>query len=107
MTPCRVLAVVWAVLLPRTDLEVCQSSVRTDDDPLNRIVNLSDSTGKLARWRLGLFELELDVVQGTGIKHQATYAFLQLRAPGEDEKQIKDFIPVLCITPSRPTKKKR
>lgn len=67
---------------------------------LKWIVNLTDSTEKLVRWRLRLLELELDIVHYTGIKHQTADVLLPLRNTRTDQTPIGDEIQVLCITSS-------
>lgn len=63
--------VVWAVLRLRPYLEGVSFTFRTDHEALRWILNMADLTGKLARWRLSLSELEFDVFHRFGIKHQA------------------------------------
>lgn len=65
------------------------------------------STGKLGRWKLPVSNSELGVIHCTGIKYQAADAILQVKTPGTDYGQIEDNIPVLCITPSKYSEKKR
>ena len=56
------LAIVWAVLMLRPYLEGSKFTLRTDHDSLRWIMNLSDASGRLQRWRLRLSEYEYDVV---------------------------------------------
>lgn len=69
-------------------------------------LNLTNSTGKMARWRLRLSEFELDVVYRTVIKHQATDALLRLKTNRDDRMQVEDCNMVLCIHSSPPEEEK-
>lgn len=74
---------------------------------MNLKSGLTDSAGKLARWRLRLFEFEFGLVHPTWINHQAADVLSQLITTWEDEMVINDDISVLCITFSSLQKKKR
>lgn len=75
-------------------------TVRADHGVLEWILNLTDSTGKVARWALRLSGLKFDVFHLAGIKHQEPYAILGLRTTGTDQTAIGYVIPVLRITHS-------
>ena len=53
------LAVVWAVQLLRPCLEGTKFTIRTDHKALKWILDMKDSTGRLARWRLKLYNFDL------------------------------------------------
>lgn len=91
---------IWAVLLLPLYLEGFRLTVRTYHDELEWIINLTDSTGKLARWRLRLPEFEFYTVHFAVNKHQSIDALLRLESIGTDHLPIDDDIPVLYITPS-------
>lgn len=80
----KCLAIVWSVLVLRPYLKINRSTIRTGRDSLKWILNLSDSTGRFARWRLCLSEFEFDVVHKAGVKHQAADALSRLPATGAD-----------------------
>lgn len=83
------LAIVGSVLLLRPHLKKICFKIRTDHDALNWILSLTDSTVWLGRWRLRLSELDFDVVNHAGIKHQATEAFSRLNTSGKDESPLR------------------
>lgn len=68
------LAIVWAVLLQCPFLKCSRSTIGTNHDFLNRILDLTDNTGKLARWRLQLFQSYFIFIRRAGVKHQAADA---------------------------------
>ena len=105
------LAVVWSVLLLRPYLVGTRFTVRTDHSPLKWLLNLKDSTGRLARWRLRLSPFDYDVVHKAGLKHQAPDALSRLTTTGMDDSPIDDEIPdwapesidALALTNEAPT----
>ena len=52
------LSIVWAVVILRPYLEGTEFTIRTDHDSLKWLLNLSDATGRLQRWRLRLQQFE-------------------------------------------------
>lgn len=64
----KCLSTVWSVLMLRLYLERTRFAIRTDHDSLKWTLNLTDNTGRLARWCLCLSEHDFDVVHRTGIK---------------------------------------
>ena len=52
------LAVVWSILTPRPYLYGSTYNLRTDHESLRWVLNLVDSSGRLARWRLRLEEYD-------------------------------------------------
>lgn len=65
-------------LLLRPYPEWLQSTVQKDDNALQLILNMTDGTGNLARWRLWLSAFDFEVVRRSGIKHLALYALFCL-----------------------------
>lgn len=63
----KCLGVIWSVLILRLFLKRTQFTMRTDQDSLKWILNLTDSTGRLERWRIRLSEYGFDVVHGCDI----------------------------------------
>lgn len=57
------------------------------------------------RWRVTLFEFELNVVRHVGTRAQAADMWSRLRLNHEDKTLIEEDIPVLRITPSNPQKR--
>lgn len=55
------LAIVWAELLQRSYFEAKRFTIRTDHHFLERILIPTDSTARLARWRLRLFKFDFDI----------------------------------------------
>lgn len=55
------LLVVWALLMLRPYLEGRRFKVRTTHDVLQWIINVSDATGKMARWILRLQKIAFDI----------------------------------------------
>lgn len=54
----------------RTYLEDTRLTIQTDHDLLQWIMNLTDATGRLVRWRLRLSKFDCDPVHRAGAKHQ-------------------------------------
>ena len=52
------LAIVWATLTLRPYLEGTRFLIRTDHDALKWLLNLTDASGRLQRWKLRLQEFE-------------------------------------------------
>lgn len=61
------LAVVWDVLLPRSHLERSRSIVRTNHEALKWLLTMTETTGKLALWRLHILEFDFDVIHRAGV----------------------------------------
>lgn len=77
------LAVVWAVQILRPYLERSHFDLFTDHQALKWIMNLSDASGRLARWRLRLLEYDFTVQYGKGAKNQIADAVSRLPTIGE------------------------
>lgn len=59
---------------------------------------MTDTTGKLAGWRLGLSDYDFKVVDRTDVTHQAADALSRLHMTRMDKSQLEDYLPVLKIT---------
>lgn len=74
---------------------------------------MSDTSGKLGRWRLRLSEFKFDIIHRVGIKHQTVAVLSRLLTAGIDTTKFDDEVPVLYINPensrtgktSKPNKK--
>lgn len=92
------LAIVWSELLLQTYLEGARFTIRTDQELLECcILNFTDITSRLARWRLRLSRFEFDVVLRAGIKHQAADALSRLHTLNEDTVPLDNDSPFLAI----------
>lgn len=104
----KCLALVWAILVQRPYLDRKRFTVRTDYVSLKWIFNLADLTGRLARWRLLLSEIYLDVVHRAGINPQATDGLLPLETETEgtyktlSDDDISELV-VLLVQQTDPT----
>lgn len=67
-------AVVCAILLLLPYLAGTKLTVLTDRHTLKGILNLTDATGKPARWRLRVMAFDFDVLHYDGVKQQAADA---------------------------------
>lgn len=65
------ISVVWAVKLLDPHLQGAHLTIRTDQEALSWILDMTDAKGRLSRWRLRLSVLEYDIVHRAGVKHQA------------------------------------
>ena len=82
--------------LLRSYLEGTKFIVRTDHDALRWILDLSNATGRLARWCLRLSEFDFSVEYKPGIKNKATDAFSRLITTGGDTTPLDLSIPVVA-----------
>lgn len=72
------LAVVWAVLLLRLNIESTRFAIRSHNDSLTWILNFTDGTRKLAQWRQRLLESAFNFVHHASKKHRAADALSRL-----------------------------
>lgn len=86
-----------AVLLWRPYLENTRFTNCTDHDSLKRILNLTDVTVRLARWRLRLTEYKFDIFHRAGIEYQAADALSRLQATGKYRTPLGDDLTILAI----------
>lgn len=70
---------------------------RAEQNAFKRVLNLSDTSGCLARRRLQLSELDIHIVHRAGVKHQAPDASSRLRADGEKMTDNDDDLSVLNV----------
>lgn len=63
---------------------------------------MEGGTGKVACWRLRLFECEFDVVHRLGIRNQAPDALSLLETFGTDDSVLEDKVPVLLCESASP-----
>lgn len=92
------LAVMWAVRLLRLYFEGSGLTIQIDQDGLKWILNMTDATANLARWRLKLSEVDFEVVHWDGLIQQAAHALSCLETAGMHEYLIEDNVPVFTIT---------
>lgn len=107
MMPCKWFSVLWEVLLFSLYVEDSRFTVRTDHDVLHWILNLTDSTWKIAQWGLRLSEFEFDVVHCAGMNHLAADALFRQMTIRTDRTPIEYKIPLFCITVSIPFRLRR
>ena len=106
------LAVVWAVTSLRPYVEGTRFTIRTDHDALRWLMTLSDTSGRLTRWRLRLQEFDFDIVYRPGRVHQVPDALSRLLAIENDTEPLDDDVPspldhVLVTTRASRTRAKR
>lgn len=86
------------MLLLDPNLEGTRLRIQTDHNGFKWILNLMDATGKLARWRLGLFKREFDIVHLAKIRHQATDTLSRLPTAGENCNRIDYALPFMSVS---------
>jgi len=92
------LAVVWASLMLRSDLEGSRFLLRTEHDCLRLILNNEGSGNpRLPRWRLRMSELEFDVAYTPGMTHYMADSISRLESGASDETAFDDAVPVLAV----------
>lgn len=69
ITKRKCLAIAWTVLLLRPYLEASRFAIHIDHDPLKWNLIKTDTSGRLALWKLRLSELNLNVVYDAGTQH--------------------------------------
>lgn len=72
----------------------------------NGQLTMTDQTGKLARWRLQLSELDYQNFHQANVKHKAADALSRLPTNGMDKSPLEDHVPVLTITEEPPEAKR-
>lgn len=82
-------------LLLRPYLEHKRFTIRMDHDSLKWILNLTNGTGRLARWSLQLSEFDFKVVLRAGVKREASEVLSRLQTASEDDTQLEDNLPIL------------
>lgn len=77
-------AVVWEIILLCHFFEVKCFPIRTNHEALRWILTLGEASRNVARWRLGLSEIDFDVVNCGGINNQAADALSGLTTVGDE-----------------------
>lgn len=72
-------------------------TTRTDHDFFNRILNVTDSSGRLRCWRLGLSEYEFNVIHRARVKRQAAGALSRLPTTEKDLTSLNDDLPLPAL----------
>lgn len=84
------LTVLWPMLMLCPYVEGSRFMVRTDHQFLKCILALQSSTGWLARWRLHLMELDIEVQHRPGEKHMVVDAVSWLPTNQTDDSDFDD-----------------
>ena len=85
-------AVVWAVRTLRPYIEGTKFTVRTDHDALRWLMSLTESSGRLTRWRLRLAEYDFTIQYRPGRVHQVPDNLSRLISPrgtGDPRKAVE------------------
>lgn len=100
-------AIVWAILLQNPHMEGQRLTTHADHDAFKWVINVADSTGRLARWRLRLFEFNFDLVHKLAITNKEAYASSKLEKEEQTRHSWRTLSPSLwCrkfITPAPTT----
>ena len=91
------LAVVWSILTLRPYLYGNTFNLRTDHEALRWVLNLADSSGRLARWRLRLAEYDYEVQYRPGVKHQLADGVSRLRVKDALSEPVDDEVPCFAV----------
>jgi len=92
------LAVLWASLKHRPNLEGDRFLVHTDHDCLRWILNIEGSGNpSLARWRLRLSKLKFDVAYKPVMTHHMADNISRLESGASDETAFDDAVPVFAV----------
>ena len=87
-------SVVWAVTMLRTYIEGETFTVRTDHDALRWLMTLTDSSGRLMRWRIRLSKFDFTIQYRPGTVHQVPDALSRIISPqGNDDGPVDDKVP--------------
>ena len=86
-------SVVWSVTTLRPYIEGTKFTIRTDHDALRWLMTLTESTGRLTRWRLRLSEFDFVIQYRPGRVHQVPDALSRLIAPIENDTEVDDDLP--------------
>ena len=87
----------WSILTLRPYLYGSAFNRRTDHEALRWVLNLADSSGRLARWRLRLAEYDYEVQYRPDINHQLADGESRLRTDGGDTEQVDDEVPCFAV----------
>ena len=87
-------SVVWAVTTLRPYIEGQKFTIRTHYDALRWLMTLTNSSGRLMRWRLRLSEFDFTITYRPERVHQVPDALSGLISPdGNDDKVVDDEVP--------------
>lgn len=81
----------------RLQLKSTRITIHSDHEALKWNLNLAESFGRHARWRLSFFKLEFDVVHGAAVKHRARDALSRFKMAGEDNRFLENDLRLLTI----------
>lgn len=90
------LDIVCTVIILLPSFETTGFPIRTDHESLMWMLNFTDSTKRLARWRLGLSEYAFDAVHRTTIEQQAAGALSRLQITIKVRAPLEDDFPILA-----------
>jgi hypothetical protein len=101
----KCLAIVWAVLQLRPYLERKQFFIRADHNSLRWVLNLADTQGRLARWRLRLLELDFEVQHAPDKEHHGADTLSRLRPSDTSFAEPSTAVDteIACFEVSRPS----
>ena len=94
------LAISWSMLSLRAYLQGQRFTIRTELEPLRLVLNLSDATGRLDRWRLRLAEFDYVCEYRPGVENNVADGVSRLGTTGGDTGPVEDEVPCFLITPS-------
>lgn len=89
--------IVKAVLLLHSYLENTRFAIMRTHNLLIGDLNVTDSTRRLARWRLKLSEYESDVVHRPVIMHQPADGLSRLPATGGNRAPLENDLSILAV----------
>lgn len=97
-------AVIWAITSRRLYIERTRFTIRTNHHALRWLMNLTQSSGRLTRWRLRLAELDFTIKYRPGRVHVVPDALSWLIARGEPLQTVKNKVtffdgPLLLLRP--------
>ena len=91
------LAVVWRIFTLQPYLYGSAFNLRTDHEALRWVLNLGDSSGRLARWSLRLAEYDYELQSRPGVKYQLADGVSRLRIDGGDTELVDDEVPCFAV----------
>ncbi|CDF34164.1 unnamed protein product [Chondrus crispus] len=94
------LAVIWAVQTLRPYLYGEHFIVHTGHASLRWLMNVTDPSGRLIRWRLRLSEFDFEIKYKKGKANSQADALSRLRTAGETVEEIDDEIPCFMAEPA-------
>ncbi|CDF40870.1 unnamed protein product [Chondrus crispus] len=93
------LAVIWAIQTLRPYLYGEHFIVHTDHASLRWLMNVTDPSGRLIRWRLRLSKFDFEIKYKKGKANSQADALSRLRTAGETVDEIDDAIPCFMAEP--------